>query len=89
MLAFHESDTGFMGTDRTADPGDPNQNANEIFPDKGFTPGTRIDYFLAARYIPPDPRNTGGTNWFIERDTTGGVYREVEILPSSTTTDTT
>ncbi len=91
MLTFHESDFGFQGTDRTADPQDPSQLANEILPDRLFTPGTRIDYFIASRYIPPDPRNVGGTNWFLETDTTGGRYREIEILPSSikTTTDTT
>jgi hypothetical protein len=92
MAAVHESDPSFPlygGNDRTADGMDPNQLAKEILPDHVFSPGTRIDYFLASRYIPPDPRNTGGTNWFLERDTTGGVFREIEILPSSTTTDTT
>jgi hypothetical protein len=92
MLTFHESDPAFTalgGNDRTADPQDPNQLQKEILPDHLFTPGTRIDYFLASRYIPPDTRNVGGTNWFLETDTTGAVYREVEILPSSTTTDTT
>jgi len=88
MATFHESDPGFQGTDRAADPADPNQLENEILPDHILTPGSRIDYFLASRFIPPDPRNVGGTNWYIERDTAGAGYREMEILPSSMQADT-
>ncbi len=88
MSTFHESDPGFQNTDRTPDPQDPSQLENEILPDRILTPGSRVDYFLAARYIPPDPRNVGGTHWFLEMDTTGRRFREVEILPSSMTADT-
>ncbi len=88
MATYHESDPGFQGTDRTSDPLDPSQLENEILPDRVLTPGSRIDYFIAARYIPPDPRNVGGVSWYIEQDTTGRRYREMEVLPSSTKTDT-
>ena len=45
---------------------DPSRASNkEILPDNLFTPGSRIDYFVKARYIPPDPRNPGGTNWYV------------------------
>jgi hypothetical protein len=84
MTCFHETDPGFLGTDRTPDPLDPSQNANEILPDHVFTPGSRIDYFVTTRYLPGDPRNPGGAcQWYVVPDTTGGRYQEVEILPSS------
>ena len=54
--------------------------------------GGQLKYLLkqvAARYLPPDPRNPGGDNWALDPDTTGGNYREVEILPSSLAADTT
>jgi hypothetical protein len=89
MTTYHELDPGFQGTDRTADLLDPSQLENEIIPDHLFTPGSRIDYFVKSRYIPPDPRNPGGMDWYIVPDTTGGRYQEVEILPSSMASDTT
>jgi hypothetical protein len=89
MGCFHESDPGFQGTDRTPDPQDPAQNANEIFPDHLLTLASRIDYFFKARYIPPDPRNPSGAAWYLLPDTTGGRFFEVEILPSSMAHDTT
>jgi hypothetical protein len=89
MSTFHEADPGFQGHDRALDPNDPNRLANDILPDHIFTPGSRIDYFVAARYIPPDPRNPGGTNWATDPDTSGAYFREVEILPSSMAADTT
>jgi hypothetical protein len=89
MSTFHEADPGFQGHDRALDANDPNSLANDILPDHIFTPGSRIDYFVAARYIPPDPRNPGGVNWFLDPDTTGAYFREVEILPSSMAADTT
>jgi hypothetical protein len=89
MSTFHEVDPGFQGHDRVIDPNDPNSLANDILPDHIFTPGSRIDYFVAARYIPPDPRNPGGTNWTTDPDTSGAYFREVEILPSSMAADTT
>jgi hypothetical protein len=84
MTAFHESDPGFIGNDRTPDPNNPSQLANDILPDNVFTPGSRIDYFVTARYLPGDPRNPGGScQWYVAPDTTGGRFQEVEILPSS------
>src|SRR5262249_34995770 len=88
MTCYHESDPGFVtigGNDRTPDPTDPSHASNkDIFPDNVFTPGSRIDYFIAARYIPGDPRNPGGPcQWFVVPDTTGAKYAEIEILPSS------
>ncbi|HEX7879575.1 MAG TPA: FlgD immunoglobulin-like domain containing protein [Candidatus Eisenbacteria bacterium] len=87
MATFHESDPGFQGTDTTPDAGNPNQLANEIIPDNLFTPGSRIEYFIASRYLPGDPRNPGGTNWTTNPDTAGRTYFEVEILPSSMAAD--
>ncbi|HEX7878665.1 MAG TPA: FlgD immunoglobulin-like domain containing protein, partial [Candidatus Eisenbacteria bacterium] len=89
MSTFHEDDPGFSGTDRTADPNDPSRLANDIIPDHLFTPGSRLDYFVTARYRPPDPRNPGGTDWGTDPDTNGARFREVEILPSSFAADTT
>ena len=90
MSTLHESDPKFGGgtdTDRGAE-GDLSQLSHDIFPDHIFTPGSRIDYFVKARYIPPDPRNPGGTNWYITPDTTGHAFLEVEVLPSSMAADT-
>ncbi|TPW15480.1 MAG: hypothetical protein FD129_879, partial [bacterium] len=83
MATFHEDDPGFLGTDTTVDVSDPNQLANEILPDRLFTPGSRIEYFISSRYRPGDPRNPGGVVWATNPDTTGGALFEVEILPSS------
>jgi len=84
MTTYHESDPGFQGTDRTPDPQNASQMGNEIFCDYAFTPGTRIDYFVVARYLPGDPRNPGtDCQWYVTPDTLGGVYQEIEILPSS------
>ena len=90
MATLHESDPKFGGgtdTDRGGE-GDLNQLSHDIFPDKILTPGSRIDYFVKARYLPPDPRNPGGTSVFITPDTTGRNYLEVEVLPSSMAADT-
>lgn len=90
MSTLHESDPRFGGgtdRDRGAE-GDANQLSHDIFPDNILTPGSRIDYFVKARYLPPDPRNPSGTYQFLTPDTTGGRYLEVEILPSSMTADT-
>ncbi|HEX7879524.1 MAG TPA: hypothetical protein VF720_08945, partial [Candidatus Eisenbacteria bacterium] len=89
MSTFHESDPGFQGNDRMADPNDPGRLANDILPDHLFTPGSRIDYFVASRYRPPDPRNPTGMNWYTDPDTARAGFREVEILPSSMAADTT
>jgi hypothetical protein len=88
MANHHELDPGFVGSDTSIDPNeqDGNRLENEVLPDRLFTPGTRISYFFCARYIPPDPRNVGGVNWFTLPDTTGANYLEVEILPSSVDT---
>ena len=79
---------GGSDTDRGGE-GDFNQLSHDIFPDHILTPGSRIDYFIQARYMPPDPRNPGGAGWYVTPDTTGGVRLEVEILPSSMGADTT
>jgi len=89
MSTFHESDPGFLGNDRAPDPDDPNRLANDIIPDHLFTPGSRIDYFVASRFRPPDPRNPDGTAWFTDPDTNGANFREAEILPSSMGADST
>ena len=91
MGTLHESDPKFGGgtdTDKGGDV-DTGQLSHDIFPDHIFTPGSRIDYFVQARYIPPDPRNPGGAFWFVTPDTTGRNYLEMEILPSSMAADTT
>lgn len=89
MGTFHEYDPGFVGHDQLIDPNDPGALENEVLPDHILTPGARIDYFIASRYLPPDPRNPGGTAWCVDPDTTGGQFLEVEILPSSVDADTT
>jgi hypothetical protein len=89
MSTFHESDPGFSGTDTAADPNDVGRLANDIIPDHLFTPGSRIDYFVASRYLPGDPRNPGGTNWATDPDTLNATFREAEILPSSLASDST
>ena len=47
----------------------------EILPNNVLVPGTRIEYFLKARYA-------GSDEWFLLPDTTGGRYEEFEILPT-------
>jgi hypothetical protein len=89
MGTFHESDPGFSGTDQTSDPMHPSELENEILPDGILTPGSRVEYFLASRYLPPDPRNAGGDTWFIWPDTTSARFLEAEILPSSYGPDST
>lgn len=88
MTAFHEDDPAFSGSDTDRDPNDLDPNggmnrlANDIFPDDLFTPGSRLNLFYKARYV-------GGSIWFTNPDTTGGVYLEAEILPSSYAADST
>ncbi|HEX7878146.1 MAG TPA: hypothetical protein VF720_01980, partial [Candidatus Eisenbacteria bacterium] len=89
MTTFHEADPGFQGTDTSLDPTDPGHLLNDIFPDDLLTPGSRLDYFFAARFRPPDPRNPSGTSWYVTPDTTGGNWFEMEVLPSSMAADTT
>ncbi|TPW12513.1 MAG: hypothetical protein FD129_1448, partial [bacterium] len=89
MSTFHESDPGFQGSDNAIDPTDVSPSggyfrlANDILPDNLFTPGSRLDYFVAARFAQPDPRNPGGAAWSTDPDTAGAHFRELEILPSS------
>jgi len=47
----------------------------EVLPNNVFECGTRIEYFLKARYI-------GSSDWFLLPDTTGARYEEFEILPT-------
>jgi hypothetical protein len=77
-------------SDVVPDATDASQLKAEILPDHLLTPGTRVDYFIKARYQPGDPRNPGGPEqWFTLPDTSDGNYFEVEVLPSSVDTDTT
>jgi hypothetical protein len=66
---FDETDPGF-------DPAHPElSDGNEILPDGLFTPGTKIEYFLTARYV------EGPESYYLP-DTAGGRFLEFEILPS-------
>ena len=66
MAAFHEQDLTAVAN---ALP-----EGTEILPNNIFVPGTRIEYFLKARY-------SDSTTWFLLPDTTGGTCEEFEILP--------
>jgi hypothetical protein len=66
MCAFHESDPVRIGN---ALP-----ECSEILPNNLFVPGTRIEYFLKAKY-------TGSGDYFFLPDTSGCRYEEFEILP--------
>ncbi|UCF79296.1 MAG: T9SS type A sorting domain-containing protein, partial [Candidatus Eiseniibacteriota bacterium] len=46
----------------------------EVLPNDFFTPGTRVEYFLKAKF-------SGGGSEFLLPDTTGGNYLEFEMLP--------
>ncbi|MBD3160502.1 MAG: T9SS type A sorting domain-containing protein [Candidatus Eisenbacteria bacterium] len=48
---------------------------NDMFPDDIFLPGTRIEYFVTSYFV-----DTPNTFYYLP-DTTGGFYREFEILP--------
>ena len=85
MTAYHELDPNFWGTDRTIDPTDVTPTGgmwrldNDIFPDDLFTAGTRLDYFYTAN-------NVSETDY--TREPASGYY-EMEILPSSMTSQST
>jgi len=65
---FRENDDDFSG--------DEQGESNEIIADRMLTPGTKIDYFVAANYTcTPDAP-------VLLPDTTGGYYNDLEILPS-------
>ncbi|MCX5800965.1 MAG: hypothetical protein NTX17_06220 [Candidatus Eisenbacteria bacterium] len=66
MTAFHEADAIRVANGLA--------EGTEILPNNLFVPGTRIEFFLKARY-------TGSSDWFLLPDTTGGVAEEFEILP--------
>jgi hypothetical protein len=66
MCTFHEDDPVRIAN---ALP-----ECKEILPNNIFVPGTRIEYFLKARY-------TGSPSWFFLPDTTEGRYEEFEVLP--------
>ena len=88
MTAYHEADPGYMATDTSPDPNDQDRaSINDMVPDHIFTPGSRIDYFVTSRYLPPDPRNPTGLYWCTDPDTTSGTFYEVEVLPSSMAAD--
>jgi hypothetical protein len=63
MSTFHELDPRFPGSQGV-----------EILPDDLFVPGTRVEYFLKAKY-------TGSMDYYLLPDTTGGVCEEFEVLP--------
>jgi hypothetical protein len=66
MACFHEQDPVRIAN---AFP-----ECREILPNNLFVPGTRIEYFLKAKY-------SGSVMWFMFPDTTEGKYEEFEILP--------
>jgi len=63
---FREDDDDFAGE---------GNEANEMLPDDIFFPGTRIEYFVTANYA-----TTPNIVYWCP-DTTGGYYREFEVLP--------
>ncbi len=66
MCTFHEQDPVRIANGLA--------EGKEILPNNLFVPGTRIEYFLKARYA-------GSSDWFLWPDTTGGNWEEFEILP--------
>jgi hypothetical protein len=70
--SFAHPDDGFYQGDPEADE---RSDLNEIFPDRAFTPGTQVEYFIAGRYI-------GESDMYFNPDTSGGFFHEYEILPS-------
>lgn len=88
---YHESDPNFSGADSDPDPTDPDpvggisRAANDIFVDGNnglFTPGTQICMFFSSKYLPAGSP-------FLLPDTSGGVFFEMEVLPSSMASDST
>ena len=69
MCAFHENDPVSIAN------GLP--EGTEILPNNLFVPGTRVEYFLKAKY-------SGSSDFFLLPDTTGGHQAEFEILPMMT-----
>ncbi len=68
MCTFHENDPVAVANGLA--------EGTEILPNNLFTPGTRIEYFVKANYLP-----TPTEVFTIPEDTTGGVYEEFEVLP--------
>jgi hypothetical protein len=66
MATFHEEDVRRIANGLG--------EREEILPNGLFTPGTRVEYFLKARYI-------GGGAEFLLPDTAGGNFLEFEVLP--------
>lgn len=66
ISSFHEQDDDFVGE---------NNPENEMIWDDILRPGTQIQYFITSYYT-----NTPNTFYFLP-DTTGGFFREFEILP--------
>jgi hypothetical protein len=66
ISSFRENDDEFVGE------GNPE---NEMLWDDVFFPGTRIEYFITSNYV-----GTPNTLYYFP-DTTGGYFRELEILP--------
>lgn len=93
MTAYHEDNPGGrpaasdVARDSTASEIDPlghySRLKNDIFPDDLFTPGTRVSMLYRARFIP------SGASWYVDPDTTGGNFYEMEVMPSSMAADST
>ena len=66
MCTFHEEDPVSIANGLV--------EGREILPNNLFVPGTRIEYFLKARYL-------GSATWWLLPDTTDNGYEEFEILP--------
>jgi len=88
MTSYHELDPNFAShgaNDRTKDPqdilyyvgggGGNWRLSHDIFPDRLFTPGTRIDYFFSANKI-------GSSISGVDPVTAPAVSYEMEILPA-------
>jgi hypothetical protein len=72
FCSFAHPDDGFYQGDPEADE---RSDLNEILPDYALTPGTQIEYFVTSRFI-------GQTEMYVLPDTSGGNFREYEVLPS-------
>lgn len=69
---FAHPDDGFYQGDPEDDE---RSDLNEILPDRVFTPGTQMEYFITSRFI-------GETEMYFLPDTSDRLLYEYEILPS-------
>jgi len=92
MTAYHEDNPGGrpaasdVARDSTASEVDPlghfSRLKNDIFPDDLFTPGTRVNIMYRTKFL-------AGSTWYVNPDTSGGSYYEMEVMPSSMAADST